>query len=251
MARYTNYLKRMDSSTQKFKKTGLLTKFSVKDIEDMIVGNPNKLRQYMYVPNVSWGFFSEHEADLVGFSNSGVLTEYEIKRSWSDFLADFKKESYHKDDRIAALYYVVPEVMAESAVEYIDAFSKERFEKGDNGHYYNAGVIAFNEEGYTKVVRYCNYPTSNKKMYIENIVELERLGCLRYWDLRKSRAWRLLTQNNENEVYEWIEKGNAVMIAEENEEGKVFYFDNAHAYASISTMAKSETYHYFLLPPLN
>lgn len=241
----------MDSSAQKFKKTGLLTKFSVKDIEDMIVGNPNKLRQYMYVPNVSWGFFSEHEADLVGFSNAGVLTEYEIKRSWSDFIADFKKKSYHNDDRIAALYYVVPEIMAEPAVEYIDAFSKERAENGDMGHYYKAGVIAINEEGYTKVVKYCNYPASNKKMYIENIVELERLGCLRYWDLRQSRAWRLLTPNNENEVYEWIEKGNAAMFAHEDEDGKITYYQQNQLPASIGTHAKNEDYHYFLLPPLN
>jgi hypothetical protein len=241
----------MDSTKKTFKKTGLLTKFSVKDIEDMIVGKTYNLRQKMFVPNVSWGFFSEHEADLVCFTNAGVLTEYEIKRSWSDFLADFKKESYHKDDRISALYYVVPEVMAESAVEYIDNFSKERYANGDYGSYYKAGVIGFTEEGYTKMVRECNYPDSNKKMYIENIVELERLGCLRYWDLRQSRSWHLLTEANENEAYDWINAGKSVMFADQNEEGKVFYFDNNHSYASIGTMAKRETIHYFLLPDLN
>jgi hypothetical protein len=240
-----------ESKPNKFKKTGLLTKFSVKDIEDMIVGNPNHLRQKMFVPNVSWGFFSEHEADLVCFTNAGILTEYEIKRSWSDFLADFKKESYHKDNRIAALYYVVPEVMAESAVEYIDNFSKERYASGDYGSYYKAGVIGFTEEGYTKMVRECNYPDSNKRMYIENIVELERLGCLRYWDLRQSRSWHLLTEDNENDVYDWINAGKSVMFADQNEEGKVFYFDNSHCYASIGTMAKRELIHYFLLPDLN
>ena len=33
-----------------------------------------------------------HEADMLVMSRTGYLTEIEIKRSWSDFLADFKKK---------------------------------------------------------------------------------------------------------------------------------------------------------------
>lgn len=234
---------------QIFNKSKILTKLSVKEIEEMIVGNPYKLRQYMYVPNVSWGFFKEHEADLVGFSNAGVLTEYEIKRSWRDFLNDFKKKSYHEDNRIAALYYVVPEVMAQAAADYIEEQWKNN--KDTYKSYYRPGVLGFNEKGQYKTFKHCNYPASNKRMYIENIVELERLGCLRYWDLRQSRSWHRLTQDNENEVYDWIEKGYGVMFAHEDEDGKITYYQQNQLPASIGTHAKSEDYHYFLLPPLN
>ena len=234
--------------SEKFSKTKLLTKLSVKDIEEMIVGNPYKLRQYMYVPNVSWGFFREHEADLVGFSNAGVLTEYEIKRSWHDFLADYKKKSYHEDDRISRLYYVVPEVMAKAASDYID----ERWNTDDvYKSYYRPGVIAYTEDRTYKITKICNYPTSNKHMYIENIVEIERLGCLKYWDLRKSRSWHLLTQENENDVYKYIEDGNAVLFAKEDENGKISYYQHDQLPGSIGTHAKDENYYFFYLPQLN
>ena len=36
-----------------------------------------------------------HECDMLVCSKSGYLTEIEIKRSWSDFLADFKKKHNH------------------------------------------------------------------------------------------------------------------------------------------------------------
>lgn len=35
----------------------------------------------------------QHECDMLVCSKSGYLTEIEIKRSWTDFLADFKKKS--------------------------------------------------------------------------------------------------------------------------------------------------------------
>ena len=90
-----------------FRKTGLLTRASVHEIERMLARYFD-LRTNLVVPNVSWGFFSEHEADLVVVTKAGYLTEVEIKRSWTDFLADFKKRFYHADPRIAKFYYAVP-----------------------------------------------------------------------------------------------------------------------------------------------
>lgn len=159
-----------------FKKSGLLTKLTVKEIEDMLVAGAN-LREELFVPNVSWGFFTEHEADLVRISRSGVLTEYEIKRSWTDFLADFKKQSYHADDRISWLYYVVPECMAEEAVKYIISDEGSKYS-------YHAGVLGFNESACYDVYLACNYP-KQRRLYVEDMYDIARLGVLRYWNLRR------------------------------------------------------------------
>ena len=56
-------------------------------------------RQDIFVPNLSWGLLN-HEADLAIINKSGYLTEVEIKRSFADFMADFKKEHGHKDERV-------------------------------------------------------------------------------------------------------------------------------------------------------
>lgn len=49
-------------------------------------------RSDIMIPNLSWGLL-QYEADFVVVSKSGYLTEVEIKRSYSDFLADFKKKT--------------------------------------------------------------------------------------------------------------------------------------------------------------
>ena len=164
---------------QSFHTSGLLTSRMIVDIEDLIVGPTRRCREELFVPNVSWGFFREHEADLVKISRAGFMTEYEIKRSWSDFLADFKKKSYHADDRIAEFYYVVPEVMAQQAVDYICPDARSRVS-------YHAGVLGFDENlCHLKTYLECNYP-KGKKMYVEDMYEVARLGVLRYWSMRRN-----------------------------------------------------------------
>lgn len=50
-----------------------------------------------------------HECDMLVLSKSGYLTEIEIKRSWSDFLTDFKKKhNHHNYPIIKYFYYCVP-----------------------------------------------------------------------------------------------------------------------------------------------
>ena len=66
-----------------------------------------------------WPYFSTNtkaigqEADFVGVTRSKLVTEYEIKRSRSDFQADFKKKEKHrflKDGKspVNYFYYVCP-----------------------------------------------------------------------------------------------------------------------------------------------
>ena len=46
-----------------------------------------------------------HECDMLVLSKSGYLTEIEIKRSWADFLADFKKRHTHEGRGIIKYFY--------------------------------------------------------------------------------------------------------------------------------------------------
>ena len=79
-------------------------------------------RTNLCVPNVSFGFFTTHEADLVVVSKSGYLTEYEIKRTWQDFLNDFKKRTNHFENKVSRLFYVVPEFIADRCIDYLKQY---------------------------------------------------------------------------------------------------------------------------------
>lgn len=163
-----------------FKKTGILTTMSVHDIEKMIADHYG-IRQNLIVPNVSWGFFNNHEADLVVVTPAGYLTEIEIKRSWPDFLADFGKREYHDDPRISAFYYAVPECMVEPCKEYLADTEREE------GKIY-PGVIGYrtlSEPRYRQVwVAWSPVvPYKAKKLSSDDMCQLSRLGTLRYWSL--------------------------------------------------------------------
>lgn len=87
----------------------LETKWSVRDIQRAIVAYT---RNHNSIPNVAWGFFGSMECDLVQVNDSNRLHEFEIKRSWGDFMADFKKKRFHDDIRICRLTFVLPESFA-------------------------------------------------------------------------------------------------------------------------------------------
>lgn len=55
-----------------------------------------------------------HECDMLVLSKHGYLTEIEIKRSWKDFVADFKKSHSHDGNGIIKyFYYCVPQCLLE------------------------------------------------------------------------------------------------------------------------------------------
>ena len=94
------------------------TKLSVKEIERIIVSYLGGVRTNLIVPNLSWGFLN-HEADLISIDKNGYLTEVEIKRSFEDFKADFKKENYHDtDERVYRFGYFVPKSILIECIEY-------------------------------------------------------------------------------------------------------------------------------------
>lgn len=96
------------------------TKLTVDEIQIALrnSGLWNK-RQDIFIPNLSWGLLN-YEADLVIITKSGYLTEVEIKRSWEDFKADFKKGHEHDDPRVYYFHYCIPESICERVVKFLD-----------------------------------------------------------------------------------------------------------------------------------
>lgn len=97
------------------------TTLTLEQIETVITGYPDSpfyVRQNIVVPNVDWGFLN-HEADLLALSKAKHLTEIEIKRTWSDFMADFKKKHTHDDKKLSHFYYAVPISIGERVFNWL------------------------------------------------------------------------------------------------------------------------------------
>lgn len=56
---------------------------------------------------------------MLVLSKNGYLTEIEIKRSWEDFLADFKKKHKHNSELIKYFYYCVPISLLDKVYDYL------------------------------------------------------------------------------------------------------------------------------------
>ena len=134
-------------------------------------------RNNIIVPNVSWGFFATHEADLVIINKSGYMTEVEIKRSWQDFLNDFKKHTTHDEGKVMWKYFAVPDSLSEKAWQYLC----------DNGHR-EWGVIQYNEFGGAWAVHHPNnrqITTKSNRLFLEEQLAIARLGSMRIWKLKE------------------------------------------------------------------
>lgn len=165
------------------------TKLTVQQIQRLIVEHEGGPRKNTFVPNVSWGFFRTHEADLVMLSKAGYLTEYEIKRSWSDFLADFKKTTNHFEGKVMQLYYVVPECIADKCWEFIKNHEwKDPYNPRMCLDYPPVGLIWYSEEGrvHTKqyaplLARFTESDNNDYKLFLEEQLAIMRLGVMRLW----------------------------------------------------------------------
>lgn len=138
-----------------------------------------------------------HECDMLVLSKSGYLTEIEIKRSWSDFLADFKKKhNHHNYPIIKYFYYCVPVSIYEKVRDRLEEEVSNRKEL-DGFNY--TGIITYDEElnltfhGHrVKMFRSDDYRElypqmwSAKKLYLEQRLELARLGTMRIITLKEN-----------------------------------------------------------------
>lgn len=97
------------------------TTLTIEQIETIITGYPDSpyyIRRNLVVPNCNWGFLN-HEADLLVLTQAKHLIEIEIKRTWADFMADFKKKHTHYDRKLSYFYYAVPLSIAERAFNWL------------------------------------------------------------------------------------------------------------------------------------
>ena len=86
-------------------------------------------RQNLMIPNVSYGFVSWGECDILKVERSGYLTEIEIKTSLPDLKREWKKRRWTFDWHVKAFretirrYFVaVPEDFADQAVEIVPSW---------------------------------------------------------------------------------------------------------------------------------
>jgi len=172
-------VKRIRTSTPKLKtKPEVIPekpkKISTIEIEESLARYFN-FRVNIIVPNISWGFHGSHEMDLLVLKKSGYCSEIEIKISFSDLKADFKKEHEHKSKYIREFYY---------------AFPSEFYEKFEPLIPKHAGIIVcernkYNEIVFSKLKRKATINTLAKKLTIDDQMKIRRLGCLRIFSLKK------------------------------------------------------------------
>ena len=167
----------------------LETNLTVREIQAAIANTFN-IRKNVFIPNVSWGYFKTHEADLVSIQNH-YLYEYEIKRSWSDFLADFKKDTTHFEGKVFKFYYVVPESIAEKCADFLKNYDwPEPYTKKNWISQSPCGLLYYTEDknewvgtrmNAPELARYTDSTNKEYRLYLEEENALMRLGCMRLW----------------------------------------------------------------------
>ena len=135
-------------------------------------------RSDLMVPNVSWGLLP-YEADFIIMTPNGYLTEIEIKRSFEDFKADFKKNHEHNDERIYHFYYCVPVSIKDKVIEFLNETYKYSGERS------KPALLTYNELGSITKERY-GYSTARRnpkvrKLFLEEQLKLAKLAAFRYW----------------------------------------------------------------------
>lgn len=175
------------------------TNYTLEQIETILCGmpySPYYIRQNIVVPNVAWGFLN-HEADLLILNKTKHLIEIEIKRTWADFMADFKKSHTHNDSKLSYFYYAVPESIGQRVFDWLYKGNYEARHYWDrsivDGYTENnknkCGLIVYGENIFHN---YCLTVAAGKmgdyKLSVEEELKLLRLGNMRIWGLKKKLA---------------------------------------------------------------
>ena len=163
--------------------SGVCTELSVKEIQALLAEHWG-IRNNIIVPNVSWGLL-DYEADLLIMNKTGYVTEIEIKRSWSDFLADFKKDDVaHKSELIYQFWYCVPEELYSKCIEKLKEVYPNSLDRPNVISYTDSGILNF----HGKTASYCR--GKHRKLFLEEQLKLARLGAMRYWSSEFKRLER-------------------------------------------------------------
>jgi len=150
-------------------------KWTAQQIEIAVIKHFNP-RQNIIVPNVSFGLFAYHEADLIVLSPYNCGTEVEIKVTAADIKADLKKKHGHKEEIIRDVWFAVPEELADdpNIPSYAGILSVTKLKTRRGGQRY-------------RCVRK-RLPVKNKdsrKFFDVERNKLLRLGCLRIVGLKE------------------------------------------------------------------
>ena len=120
-----------------------------------------------------------HECDVLVCTNVGYLTEIEIKRSYADFLNDFKKDHDHHSKYIKRFYYCVPSKIKDKVISYLDTFENR------DDYRVGAGIIVISEDRWLTEVRASKENKDALKLSTEQMLYLARLGSMRVMSLKR------------------------------------------------------------------
>lgn len=113
-------------------------------------------------------------------SKSGYLTEIEIKRSWSDFKADFKKKHCHESaDLIKTFHYCIPLSILDKVKDYFK----------DKTMYNNNVVITYDEDLNIQFhpieCKDIEHNGKYRKLFLEEQLQVARFGAMRSIKLKE------------------------------------------------------------------
>lgn len=136
-----------------------------------------------------------HECDVLVCTNTSYLTEIEIKRSYADFLNDFKKKHSHRSSYIKNFYYCVPFKIKDKVIDYLNSIDNK------NDWRATAGVMVFYEDNdWLDIVRVSAMNEKCFKLSLEQKLYLAQLGSMRVITL-KNKILRI-----EKEIEEQLNK---------------------------------------------
>ena len=148
---------------------------------EVAIANHFNIQKHIVIPNISWGFHI-HECDLLLIKKSGYVIEVEIKRSVNDLKNDFKKKHDHSDNRIKEFYYAIPDYLYDKCIGLIPEHAGIIICKRYPETKYKNKTVNERIEAFIK--RQCKNNINARKLTIEEIAKLTRLGCMRIWKLK-------------------------------------------------------------------
>jgi len=145
----------------------LKDKLTATDIEIAVARH---FSNHLVVPNISWGWQLDYEADLVVLTAANWAWEVEIKTTISDLKADAQKRHCHDSPKFVRLYFAVPDFMAAEAVQYVPA---------------RAGILSVGVKKWVNLVKSPRLNPAAIRITDSQRLKLMELGLIRIWSLKR------------------------------------------------------------------